>query len=222
MHERSQWWLVLALGGVLLGCAGRRWAPFEVSETVQRIELVADRGSLTVVGGPAGSPVRVARNVRAFPATREMHDEVSGGVLRIEVRCGGAPGCRVDQELRVPPGVAVVLTLGDGDVELQDVAGSLDVSVALGKVSGSGLTGEVVDVHTEGGPIDLAFAAAPQRLLANAAAGDVALRLPAGRYRCDVDPALLAAVEVTCDPAASASIAASTGVGRLRIRSSGR
>lgn len=222
MHERSQWWLVLALGGVLMGCAGRRWAPFEVPEAVQRIEIVADRGSLTLVGGPAGSRVRVARSVRAFPEAREMHDEVSGGTLRIEVRCGGAPGCRVDQELRVPPGVAVAVTLGDGDVELEDVTGSLDIAVALGKVRGSGLAGEVVDVQTEGGSIDLAFVTAPQRLLANAAAGDVALRVPAGRYRCDVDPAQLAAVEVTCDPAASASIAASTGVGRLRIRSAGR
>lgn len=220
IFERARWaLLVLAVIGVA-SCAGVRGRPFEVPG-IQRIEITVDVGSVTLVGAPAGSLVLVNRSARAFPESRRIEDEVSGSLLRIEARCGGAPGCRVDHELRVPPGVAVTVSVGDGDVELQDVAGSLQIEVALGKVTGSGLRGELVDVQTEGGAIDLAFVAAPQRLIANAAAGDVRLRVPAGRYRCDVDPAIAATLEVACDPSASATIAASTGVGRLRVRSAG-
>jgi hypothetical protein len=222
MFRRSRRWLVLVVGFGTAGCAGVRGRPFEVPGSVQRIEIAVDVGSLTLVGAPAGTLVLVSRNARAFPESRQIHDEIDGSTMRIEAHCGGAPGCRVDHELRLPPGVAVTVHLGDGDVELQDIAGSLQIDVALGKVTGSGLGGQVVDVHTEGGAIDLAFATAPQRLVAYAAAGDVGLRVPAGRYRCAVDPALMATLEVACDPSASATIAASTGVGRLRVRSSAR
>ncbi|MBK9755264.1 MAG: hypothetical protein IPO88_17515 [Nannocystis sp.] len=207
---------------LVAACAPLRGQILDVPPTVQRIEIVVDAGSLTLLGGPAGSRVVVTRSARAFPQSRRLYDEVRGDTLRVEANCGGAPGCRVDHELRVPPGVAVTVQLGDGDVELQDVAGPLDIAVALGKVTGSGLRGSVVEVHTEGGAIDLGFAAAPQRLVANAAAGDVSLRVPAGRYRCDVDPAIAATLEVACDAGASATIAASTGVGKLRVRSAGR
>lgn len=232
MLRWSQGWLGLAIGvvlancTVLASCAGRSlrpgWRRFEASDAVQRIEITVDVGSLTLVGAPAGTLVLVSRNARSFPESRQIRDDVDGGTLRIEARCGGAPGCRVDHELRVPPGVAVTVQLGDGDVEVQDVAGSLQIDVALGKVTGSGLAGQVVDVHTEGGPIDLGFVVAPTRLVAYAAAGDVSLRVPAGRYRCDVDPGLVGTLEVVCDASASATIAASTGVGKLRVRSSGR
>lgn len=220
MFRRSRRWVLLVMGLGVAGCAGQQGRPFEAPDTVRQIEIAVDVGSLTLVGAPAGSLVLVTRSARAFPESRQIKDEVHGSTLRIEARCGGAPGCRVDHELRLPPGVAVTVQLGDGDVELQDIAGSLQIDVALGKVTGSGLAGQVVDVHTEGGAIDLAFATAPQRLVAYAAAGDVGLRVPAGRYRCDVDPALLGTLEVACDASASSTIAASTGVGRLRVRSS--
>lgn len=222
MFDGSRRWLLLAVGLVVAACAGQRGRPFEVPGEVRRIEVVVDVGSLTLVGAPAGSQTLVTRSARSFPESRRIQDEVRASTLRIEARCGGAPGCRVDHELRVPPGVTVSVQIGDGDVELQDVAGSLEIDVALGKVTGSGLAGARVDVHTEGGAIDLAFVTAPQQLIANAAAGDVGLRVPAGRYRCDVDPAIAATLEVVCDPSASATIAASTGVGRLRVRSAGR
>lgn len=226
MLGRSRWSRFGVVVGMIAGvlatasCARVRGRPFEVPG-VQRIEITVDVGSLTLVGAPAGSQVLVNRTARAFPESRRIEDEERGGLLRITSRCGGAPGCRVDHELQVPPGVAVTVRIGDGDVELQDVDGSLQIEVALGKVTGSGLRGEVVDVHTEGGAIDLAFVAAPRMLIANAAAGDVGLRVPAGRYRCDVDPAIAGTLEVGCDASASATIAASTGVGRLRVRSAG-
>ena len=188
---------------------------------VQRVVLTVDNGSVTLLGVPVGARLQIAHEARAFPSTRGFHHKQDGAVLTIEARCGGAPGCRVDHELRVPPHVSVVVQLRDGDVELGDLEGDVQVDVGLGKITGGRLRSASVDVRTEGGAIDLSFAAAPRRLVANAAAGDVSLRVPAGKYQCDLDPKVQAttgAFGVTCDPSATATLAASTGVGKLRIR----
>ena len=211
---------LLGLLGLWTACATVQGRAIEVAAEVSRIELRVDKGSVRVFGGPAGSRVQVLRRARAFPDARAVHQELKGGVLQIEARCGGSLDCRVDHELRVDPKVVVVLQVEDGDVELDAVLGDLDVEVGLGKVSGALLGGRQVEVRTEGGSIDLSFAAAPERLTVNAAAGDVTLRVPAGSYRCDLAVAPQAASGLTCDEAASRTIAASTAVGKLRLRAS--
>ena len=208
------------MGLLMVACAPMQGRGFEVGSEVQRVELKVDSGSVRVVGGPAGSRIQVVRRARAFPDARAVHQEVSDGVLRIEARCGGALDCRVDHELRVGPQVTVLLQVDDGDVELEGVGGDLDIEVGLGKVAGARLSGAEVEVRTEGGSIDLSFTAAPRRLVANAAAGDVALRVPGGTYRCDLELAAASASGLRCDDAAPRTIAASTAVGRLRVRAS--
>lgn len=211
---------LLGLLGLWTACAPVQGRAIEVNGEVSRIELRVDTGSVRVVGAPEGSRVRVLRKARAFPDTRKVHQEVAGGVMRIEARCGGSLDCRVDHELRVDPKVAVVLVLDDGDVELDGVLGDLDVEVGLGKVTGALLGGSDVEVRTEGGSIDLGFVRAPQRLTVNAAAGDVTLRVPAGSYRCDLAVAPPDTSGLRCDEAAPRTIAASTAVGKLRLRAS--
>ncbi len=203
--------------GLLTGCAPVQGRSIQVAAEVVRVELRVDTGTVRVVGAPAGSKVQVVRRARAFPDTRAVRQEVKGGVLRIEALCGGTLGCRVDHELRVGPEVRVVLQVDDGDVELDGVRGDLDVEVGLGKVTGALLAGADVEVRTEGGSIDLNFVAAPQRLTANAAAGDVTLRVPNGAYRCDVEAAAASASGLRCEDAAPRTIAASTAVGKLRL-----
>jgi hypothetical protein len=87
-------------------------------------------------------------------------------------------------------------------------------------VTGALLGGHDVEVRTEGGNIDLGFVRAPGRLTANAAAGDVTLRVPGGSYRCDLAAAPPEESGLRCDEAAPATIAASTAVGKLRLRAS--
>ena len=205
----------------LLACGPIGGQPVRVPGEVRRIELTVDTGTVTVIGAPAGSRAQITRATRNFPYTRGFREQLDGATLAIDVRCGGAPGCRVDHELRVPPGVAVVVRLRDGDVELRDVAGDVQAEVGLGKVTGGGLRGANFDISTEGGGIDLVFVAQPRRLVANASAGDVSLRVPGGAYNCDLDPKA-GEVTVTCDPRAPHTIAASTGVGRLRVRATPR
>lgn len=211
---------LLVLMGLLGGCAPVQGGAAPVAVAVRRVELRVDAGSVRVVGAAAGARVQVSRRARAFPDARAIRQEVVDGVLHIEARCGGALGCRVDHELRVGPGVLVVIELDDGDVELDGVAGDLALEVGLGKISGAGLRGAEVEVRTEGGSIDLGFAAAPRRLVANAAAGDVTLRVPGGAYRCDFDAAVAKVSGLRCEDSATGTIAASTAVGRLRLRAS--
>lgn len=211
---------LLGLLGLWTACAPVQGRAIEVAGEINRVELRVDTGSVRVVGAPEGSRVRVLRRARAFPDARAIHQEVSGGVLRIEARCGGSLDCRVDHELSVDPKVTVVLQVEDGDVELDGVLGDLDVEVGLGKVTGALLGGSTVEVRTEGGNIDLGFVAAPLRLTANAAAGDVTLRVPGGIYRCDLAVAPPSESGLRCDEAATRTIAASTAVGKLRLRAS--
>lgn len=211
---------LLGLLGLWTACAPVQGRAIEVNGEVRRVELRVDTGSVRVVGAPAGSRVRVLRKARAFPDTRKVNQEIEGGVMRIEARCGGAIDCRVDHELRVDPSVTVVVVLDDGDVELDAVLGDLDIEVGLGKVTGAMLGGADVEVRTEGGNIDLGFVTAPTRLTANAAAGDVTLRVPAGSYRCDLAAAPPETAGLRCDEAAPHTIAASTAVGKLRLRAS--
>lgn len=224
MAAWAAWVAVMGAGAVALlaACAPLRGQSTQVEERVHLVEVTVDAGSVTLLSAPPGSRVQIRRTARAFPETRGFHHKVVNGILRVSARCGGAPGCRVDHELRLPPEVAVVVQLQDGDVELTDVAGDVQVDVALGKVTGAGLRSGNIDVRTEGGGIDLIFAEAPHRLVANAAAGDVSLRVPAGSYRCDLDQAAAGATDVTCDAAAPHTVAASTGVGKLRLRATQR
>ncbi len=213
---------LFALAGALGACAPVQGETVQAPGDVQQVVLTVDSGSVTLLAAPVGARVQIDREARAFPSTRGFHEKQNGAVLTIEARCGGAPGCRVDHVLRVPPNVAVVVNLRDGDVELAGLEGDVQVDVGLGKITGSGLRSASVDVRTEGGAIDLIFVTAPRRVVANAAAGDVSLRIPAGSYRCDLDQAAAGELGVTCDPNASATIAASTGVGKLRIRGAQR
>ena len=102
---------LLGFLGLWTACAPVQGRAIEVNGEVRRVELRVDTGSVRVVGAPAGSRVRVLRKARAFPDTRKVNQEVAGGVMRIEARCGGAIDCRVDHELRVDPSVTVVVVL---------------------------------------------------------------------------------------------------------------
>ena len=82
------------------------------------------------------------------------------------------------------PGVPFNEADGFGDFQMIDPSIARYTEVYKGgnalRFGGALLGGAEVEVRTEGGSIDLSFTAAPRRLVANAAAGDVSLRVPAG------------------------------------------
>jgi hypothetical protein len=201
----------------LVGCGHVRSAPVQVPGQVTRVDVDVDHGNVEIVASADISRVEILRTARGVPESRGVQHELTAGVLKIEARCGATPGCKINHKLRVPLGVGVVLRVADGDVTLVDVSGDVQVDVGLGTINGLRLGGASVDVRTEGGNIDLIFLDPPKRCVANAAAGDVSLRVPPGNYRCDLDPKAVSRFGVHCDERSPRTLAASTAVGKLAV-----
>lgn len=205
----------LALG--LTGCGGTvRSAPVIVPEAVQRVFVDVDHGNVEIVAGPEISRVEIQRTTREVQARGSQH-AVKDGVLRVEGRCGGAPKCRINHRIRVPPTTAVTVHVRDGDVALIDVGGDIEVDVGLGNVSGLRLTGPNIDVVTEGGNVDLILNAAPTLLAVQVAAGDIDLRVPPGEYRCALAEKSIPPFGIKCAAGATRQLSATTAVGRLSV-----
>lgn len=212
---RRRWAAVLVLG--LSGCASQvRSAPVIVPEAVQLVVVDVDHGNVEIVATEEVARVEIQRTAREVQGRGSQH-AVKDGILRIEARCGGAPKCKINHRLRVPPTTAVTVSARDGDVALIDVAGDVDVEVGLGNVSGLRLTGAKIDVATEGGNVDLILNAAPTVLTVQVAAGDIDLRVPPGSYRCELAEKSIPQFGVKCEAGARHLLSATTAVGRLSV-----
>lgn len=209
----------LALGLLLAaGCSKMvRDAPISVPGLVKRVVVRVDHGNVEIVASPETKQVEIVRTSKESGGQGSTH-EVTDGVLTVAGSCGGLPKCRINHRIRVPVDTAVAIEVKDGDVALMDVAGDVTVDVGLGNVSGLRLSAANTDVHTEGGNIDLIFAAPPQSLTADAAAGDVDLRVPEGSYRCQMDRKAIPPFGVKCVDGETKTITAATAVGRLSLR----
>jgi hypothetical protein len=217
--RQGAWSVVAALALAGCGASPVRGAPVVVPGAVKRLVLDVDHGNVEIVAAPDVSKVEIVRTNREAPG-RDVEHEMKDGVLQIVGKCGQAPKCKINHRIRVPPTVAVTVTVRDGDVALMDVGGDVDVDVGLGNVSGIGLTGANIEVSAEGGNVDIIFAAAPQALHATVAAGDIDLRVPAGAYRCELDKKALPQFGVKCEADAAHLISAVTTVGRLSVHAS--
>lgn len=67
-----------------------------------------------------------------------------------------------------------------GDITISDAAGALTARTNSGDIDADALTSTVNDVSTRAGNIGLQFAAAPDRVLAEASSGDVTVVVPRG------------------------------------------
>lgn len=211
--------LVVLIGALALsGCATMvRDKPVTVPGLVKQVVVKVDHGNVEIVAHRDVTLVEITRTSKdAAPNSGSQH-QVKDGVLTLEGSCGASPKCRVNHRVRVPLDTAVTITVRDGDVALMDIAGDIDVEVGLGNVSGLRLTAAKADVSTEGGNIDLIFAAPPDTLTVNAAAGDIDLRVPSGNYRCDLDKKAIPPFDVKCMDTGLHTITAATAVGRLSL-----
>ncbi|SCG60517.1 DUF4097 family beta strand repeat-containing protein [Micromonospora inositola] len=105
---------------------------------------------------------------------------------------------------------------GSGNIEVVDVAGRVDLHASSGDISARRL-GDQVDAETSSGNVTVELDR-PASARAHASSGDVALTVPAGRYRVRSSTGSGdAAVGVTDDPTASLVIDVSTGSGNVTI-----
>ncbi|MEU9122505.1 DUF4097 family beta strand repeat-containing protein [Streptomyces sp. NPDC048506] len=168
-----------------------------ISKKITAIRLDGDSGSVTIRGGKAGGTVSVHRSVtyqgdRPEGATQRVED----GVLMLG---GCGEKCSVNYTVEVPAGLPVSgntsngavdltavgtvnVTTSSGAIELNDIAGAVDVHTSNGQIRGRGLSGSHITAETSNGEIDLTPATA-QSVRAETTNGSITVKVPKGHYR---------------------------------------
>ena len=151
---------------------------------VKTLSISADAGDVKVRLG-SGTRTTV-RTVQRFAFGVPVVDAtVQDGTLRLVQSCRRThwfplPGnCTVDFEVTAPPGVAVRVTSGDGDIRVEGATGDIQVRSSTGDVTVLDARSRNVRVNATAGDVRLVFAAAPQTVSVRASVGDIRVEVPA-------------------------------------------
>jgi hypothetical protein len=202
-----------AAGGAECRQTDRYAAPAPARGLIVRDEV----GSVTVTGTSGGS-VSVTEQLvyRGLPPviTRSSAD----GMLSLGYRCR-SNDCGVNFDIAVPRSLNVQVVAGTGAVSLNALAGPLRVTIEVGPVRGQDLASRSAWFGADVGAIDLAFAAAPDNLVAQSGTGAVTLRVPAGVSYAVAANADVGSVTVAVPTDASSGhvIRASSDVGSVAV-----
>jgi hypothetical protein len=117
--------------------------------------------------------------------------KVSGTTLTIDSSCTGSRlgvlrRCNLHYHLRLPRKTALALRLHFGAITLKGIQGRLDLKLDAGKFDGFGCN-KRADVSLRFGGIDYRDSCVPKYFRARMSIGDIALRVPAGRYNVHVE-----------------------------------
>lgn len=184
---------------------------------VTRLVVDSDAGDVTVGPGPAAQVVATSRYGGAAP---QVDQAVESGVLTVTVRCpAGSDPCSTDLAITVPAATTGQVDVGAGEVAVADLTGDQDLESGAGDVRGTGLGAAVVTARTGAGDVELRHAVAPQRVDAQAGAGNVTVTVPAAEvYRVAADSGVgEVTVEVADDPGASRTVIARSGAGDVAV-----
>ncbi|GAA4951110.1 hypothetical protein GCM10023224_39420 [Streptomonospora halophila] len=167
---RSSGWLLIGAAlalAVLVGGALLSFGSVELGgdtrsddfSGVEKVEVRTGSGGDVTVHGTEDDEVTVERSLRGTPfADPRERLEADGGTVKAEATCGGGAwflgDCAVDYTISVPEGTAVSVDSASGDVELDEVVGTVDVSAGSGSIRGEDLTGDIRAATTTG-EIDL-------------------------------------------------------------------
>jgi hypothetical protein len=137
--------------------------------------------------------------------------------LDVFMRKAGPAEVTADFYLEVPLGTELILAVDDGPVKLTGVDAPISGAVLAGDVEGIRLATAEVDLEVSGA-VTLELLARPVTVRVAADAGDIAITLPAGAYRCDLEADKEPVLEdITCDDAADAELVLAAPAGEIRI-----
>lgn len=197
---------LVAFGVALSGCQRTIDATdYEHTRDYARYSLSIDNGNVIV--NPSldrGQTRAVAQYVGvSVPAVRV---EVLQEVLEIEGECGDRSDCLVDFFVDLLPATDGSLLVGEGTVQLKEMAGDTTVDIEVGTLDATDLESRLF-IATVGGAIDVDFATTPATVELESTEGDVTLTVPAGAYRVDASASGSLSIEgITEDPTADASL----------------
>lgn len=111
---------------------------FDIDEPIDRVVVQLDHGDLVLIGADRDD-VLVERSVQGWKGGIQMETRVVDGTLTLQAGCEGPMRCDVNMVVEVPAGVEVSIQSGQGDVELVDLTGIVDVVIAEGELNTRGL-----------------------------------------------------------------------------------
>ncbi|MEU7134369.1 DUF4097 family beta strand repeat-containing protein [Streptomyces sp. NPDC046261] len=168
-----------------------------LKDKITSVRLDSRSGGITLRGQDGAGQVSLQRKVDY------KGDKPGGKTYRVEdgvlVLGGCGKDCSVNYTVDLPAGLpvtgktssgritlsrvgAVTVGTSSGAVNLDDVAGAVDVHTTNGRITGTGLKGDGIKARTSNGKINLTPAKA-QDVRAKTSNGAITLTVPDGRYK---------------------------------------
>lgn len=197
---------------------------FDITGQVTDLVVTTNHGNIAVRSSSGGT-TKVTETVRYRSTKPTITSSHNGGTLTLKAGgCGSVLGanttCSVDYSVEVPKGAKVNLRASAGDVALTGTAGGGDLHSEAGNIKADGVSGAVLTASTDGGDINLSFAAAPGSVKATSSAGDVTLHVPNGRYAVDASSDVGdSTVHVANDPSAANRLHLHSDAGNVSVLS---
>ena len=154
---------------------------------VDKVIVHADAGDVRLVAGREDR-VQITEHRTWLWDSPHVRMSEHHGVLELRGECPPArlpDRCRVDFTLAVPFDVDATVDGDAGDIDIDDLAGHIDLRTGAGDVSGRDLHPVSVDARTDAGNVSLGFGTKPVSVDAQSNAGDINIDVPAGEYRVD-------------------------------------
>jgi hypothetical protein len=172
-----------------------------ILEPVDSIDFEVDSGSIEVFTLDRNGVSLFYYMVGSTYDLGEVGHKIDGDTLDVITECEHSDFCNVDWYAEVAQSTAVSLRTSNGSVKLTAIDAPISADVTGGGVDAIDLTAPTVDVTVDEGDVTLGFLAPPTEVRVAVAAGAVAVTLPPGTYRCELDTAdgELDTTGVTCD-----------------------
>lgn len=168
----------------------------KVPEKITSVRLDSSSGGVTLNGGKNTGDVSLHRSVtyHSKKPSGATH-RVDNGVL---VLGGCGRDCSVDYSVDLPAGLPVTggtssgavrlvdvgpveVNTSSGHIEMDEVAGTVDVETSNGRITGTGLRGKGIRAKTSNGSITLTPVTA-QDVRAETSNGEIRITAPTARY----------------------------------------
>lgn len=206
----------LGLAGCgVIGSDSTEVRSYQVTDSVQRLNLRSDAGAVAVRAGDG--PVRVTETVTYRGSKPSTSHAVQDGTLNL--RNEDCSHCSVSYLVELPAGTAVDVQTSAGKIVLSGLTGDVTVDASAGAIDGTGLRSAHTSAHARAGKITLAYDAPPSTVDAQTSAGEVDITVPTGgSYAVDASTrAGSTRIAVPTDPGASRKITAHTSAGKIVI-----
>ncbi len=134
-----------------------------VDEPIHAVEVFVDHGTVTLNAADDDERVRVQKDLASLtwnPASSQV--EVYDGTLQVFASCGGEPSdlCTADHQIFVPREVAVLVSIGAGDLVVSGIDGEVIGQTGAGDLHMVASRGSF-ELETGAGDINLLGAEGP-------------------------------------------------------------